>query len=159
MGFTAHLIAIALRLQGTPPGAEAVDDYRFRLDQIVTALVDASERYRELAVASLVLMDQESRFRREVHSGAVLGPGPAICLGQFEEGPHLGHKEWLALAGLDRAATERCVGRVVSTLRRYRGWCGSWAGAFSAYATGKGCKVIPLGQHRANLLNKLLRTW
>ena len=126
--------------------------YEARVVTIVRAVADTTED-QELALAALLKMYHESRFRLDVHDGTRLGDaGNAACLGQLHVSRDLPRADWLGLVGTRYEPTRRCVGATVRLLARYRAWCGSWAGAFSAYATGKGCSVVPLGRDRAERL-------
>ena len=141
-----------------PPGKnpETPEQYQERIGTIVQA-VTMETQDRELATAVLVLTYQESRWRVDVHDGSKLGDhGRAACLGQIHVSWRVPKQDWEALTGTGLEATRRCVGTVAGLLGGYRRMCGSWEGAFSGYASGRGCTVLALGRERAARLAKVL---
>jgi hypothetical protein len=158
----AWLYAIAMSLVPAwyPPGQnpETESAYGDRVETIVKAI--ASEvKDPELAAAVLVKWHAESGgFRLSVHSGERLGDdGRAICLGQLHMSKDLLKADWLKLAGTDLESTRRCAAATANLLGKARRLCRDWGKAFSAYATGKGCKLVTLGRERSKRLAQLLQ--
>jgi hypothetical protein len=157
------LLALALSLPAPwyPPGQnpETPEQYRSRVVAITLAITDSTGGDRDLAVATLIKVYSESRFRVDVHAGKTRGDhGKAICLGQVHRKRTVSVEQWEGLAGTDYWATLRCMTEVSKQLRGFKGWCGSWEAAFSAYATGRGCTIASIGRGRAAMMQKLLRT-
>ena len=149
--------ALALVLHYDPSPGETVAEHQERADTI--ALAVASEAPSAVVgLAVLVVFDGESKFARDIHSGAKTGDhGLAHCMGQLHYSRWIPREMWATLSGIDINATSRCAAATALVLARMRKWCGNWPGAFSAYATGRGCAVIPLGQYRADMLAALLK--
>jgi len=159
----AWLLALALSMTPAwyPPGKnpETPLEYQKRVDTIAAAIAAEVENDRQLAAAVLVKWHAESGgFNLAVHSGARLGDdGRAICLGQVHVSRALPKADWLQLAGTDLAATRRCAAVSARLLGNARRHCGSWPRAFSAYASGRGCQVLPLGKTRGRHLAQMLQ--
>lgn len=154
-----HIFALALSLPapwyapGTAP--ESGWDYYARV-ATMSAAIAAEAPDEQTARAVLVVWHGESGFRLDVHAGDYLGDGGrAACNGQLHASGWVPPAEWQTLAGVSLEASQRCAAATVRVLSRFRRWCGSWAGAFSAYATGQGCAVIPLGEARARQQREL----
>jgi hypothetical protein len=149
---------------------ETPDEQRARVEMIDAAIAaEAVEAAKmspfsasELAIATKTKWHRETRLSHAVHAGFPgqwgSDHGRARCLAQLHASGIVPTAEWETLAGLDAAATRRCARatmRMFSTLARY---CRTTdlSVVFSAYATGSGCRVIPLGKRRADGARKLL---
>lgn len=167
------------------PGArESVAEYEARIGLAIQALTRATTYRRKdgrlgvapptwrwgrkvLETAVLAHWYEESRFAYEVHAGIdhpvwTQDVGRARCLGQLHAGP-VPPQDWLKLAGLDEAATERCALWTARTLTRMALYCGRdkpvtnvLLGMFSAMG-GAGCAPTVAGRAKLARFAKMWR--
>lgn len=144
-------------------------DYHARVTLIgESAWAVAGEYYAEQpwvrlhwARGLLVIVAGESHYRRAVHAGDVLGDrGRARCLAQIHSIAAGGPEAWAATSGVDRPATERCLGAALRVLRGAVGACARMlgrgaapeavlAGAVARYGSGRpGACLAPTAQAR-----------
>jgi len=167
----------------TSPGAlETREQYEARVELATRVLARATLRRLDngayevvprewrwgrtaLVVAVLAHWYEESRFAYEVHAG-IKHPlfdqdsGGARCFGQLHSGP-VPATEWAQLAGLDEAATERCVVWTARVLTRMARHCSKSRAAdllpmFSAMG-GRGCAPTAAGRAKSARFAKMRR--
>lgn len=140
---------LSLGVAWTPPGEtppESRDERRERLETVARA-VELEVPTRQWRAVVIALLWHESRFARDVHSGARMGDaGRAACLGQLHR-LGLPRDEWEALTGVGLPATRRCVRLAYERLRAAQRWCrhregdGSVGAALALYGSGRVCRA------------------
>jgi len=132
---------------------------------VMTGRLPGRERRLWAAAAAATLVRESGNVSRAVHSGARLGDGGrSICLMQINRGNPAGYlpHPWKRLAGLDRAATRRCVAGGVRSLARMRAWCARrgasdlMGATLSAYMHGSSCLPSSEGRRRARFARQLI---
>lgn len=172
MSLQVYFLALWLRAFTAPwqvaPTTETPEQLDARLDRIHFAVAAEAAAFarstlltpEQLAAATLVIWHGESRFGPIVHAGGVnewgSDRGKARCLGQLHSSRLLPRAEWEQLGGTDTAATRRCARATMRVFNSMLWLCeGDLTGAFSAYATGRGCAHIELGRARARKMQLL----
>lgn len=146
----AWLVGIFTAAQPTPSEAEAPADRARRIVTIANAIVAETRSHEEAALVARTLWEESGGLRRDVHDGRRKGDwGRAICLGQVHPQLRVPYKEWATLAGVDYAATRRCVAASVRLYRAMAERCDrkgdgaetKLARRAAAYATGRTCEA------------------
>jgi hypothetical protein len=140
---------LSLGVAWTPPGEtppESNSERRQRLETVARA-VELEVPTRQWRAVVIALLWHESRFARDVHSGARMGDaGRAACLGQLHR-LGLPRDEWEALTGVGLPATRRCVRVAYQRLRAAQRWCrarhgdSSIAATLALYGSGRSCRA------------------
>jgi hypothetical protein len=135
---------------------EPPDARQYRLAELAVAIDDASDGVPELASALLATAWDETRLSRKVHEK---GPrkdtkGWAISLWSLHTWRLVPYAEWKTLGHIEGTKRAALVAARVLTWARAR--CGTVAGMFAMYATGKSCSWKGAG-NRVWLYNRILR--
>lgn len=126
----AAVLAIMCTL--VPPADGERDRYALIAQTIAeTATADARDERTgwaadELAAMLIATARHESDFRRAVHSGKVRGRAGEVCLMQINpKSRRVGRQHhWSTLAGVDLAATRRCIETGADHYERHEQVCG-----------------------------------
>lgn len=173
---TALLLSSATKMDHSSAPGETKEAYTERLTVITSATAQAARVFangsgwtaKELAFATLVLINEESRFDLRIHNGDPhplwhSDHGRSKCLAQVQKSRHVPPERWLSLAGTSPEATYACLLAGTELLVRQAKQCGVWNGqratrdkvamAFAAYASGGHCRPTDRDWRRANLWN------
>ena len=136
---TAAIFYAAIALPQPYGENETSEAREYRLSELAVAIDVASDGIPELAAALLTTAWAESRLSRKVHES---GPrkdtrGWSISLWSLHSWRLLPWSEWKTLGGLE--GTKRAAVAAARVLAWARARCGSVAGMFGMYATGKTC--------------------
>lgn len=109
----------------------------------------------ELAMAILILTNEETRFDERIHAGTGHpvwneDRGLAKCLGQIHASRLVPEDEWKTLSGTDEESTARCADATARVWVSVAKQCGVWIGqrasrervaaTFMGYGSGGNCK-------------------
>ncbi len=156
---TGAILAAMLQLSPLPDGHDASERDRYLLiAETISATVEDdidAERTNwsgdELAAMIVATSYHESKFQKRIHAGQSKGDGgKSTCLMQiYRSSQRVGRRHrWNTLAGLDSAATARCIETGADHIEHHAQRCGRSWGCVMAIYQGHKSSRNPVTQKR-----------